>query len=37
MWLQFMLHKKKWCNDKDFALQFGNEGIKSLFLQPILS
>jgi hypothetical protein len=30
-----MLHKKWWCNGKDFAFQFGGEGIESLFLQHI--
>jgi hypothetical protein len=30
-----MWHKKKWCNDKDFAPQCEGEGIDFLLLQPI--
>ncbi len=25
MWLHFMLHKKSWCNAKDFAFQCEGE------------
>jgi hypothetical protein len=36
MWLHFILHRKSWCNGKNFAHQVGEgEAFKSSFLQLI--